>query len=129
MIKQLLLYGFVFFVLYKTAFTFHENYLVKQGVILPFSLKKVYLFHMVFSLLICVNFKLFSIVNKIFEQLGYLYLVSLVLKIILFVVVFYNVLFSEVDFTFSSRISLFIPMLVFLLTEAFFVARILNEKR
>jgi hypothetical protein len=129
MIKSIITYFFVFFSVFFLSFYFHENYLDNQEVILPFSLKKVYLFHFGFSLLICTNFLLFSTVDKIFEQLGFIYLATLVLKIILFCIIFYQSIFKEEELSQIARISLFIPSIIFLLTEAIFVAKILNKKQ
>lgn len=128
MIKSILVFSVVFFFLFLVSFSLHNFYIENQQVILPFSLKKVYLFHLIFSLLICANFFLFSTVDKIFEQLGFIYLVTIVLKLLLFCIIFYKSLFTE-ELSFIARISLFIPMIVFLLTEAIFVAKILKKKQ
>ncbi|WP_397444805.1 DUF6168 family protein [Polaribacter sp. R77954] len=129
MIKSILLYTLVFFTIFFVSFFLHDNYIQNQHIILPFSLKKVYLFHLGFSLLICTNFLLFSIVDKIFEQLGFIYLATIVLKIVLLCIVFYNPIFTKDDLSFNSRIALFIPAIIFLLTEAIFVAKILMKKQ
>lgn len=129
MIKSILVFCVVFFFLFLISFSLHQYYIENQAIILPFSLKKVYLFHLVFSLLICTNFLLLSTVHKIFEQLGFIYLGTIVLKLILFSLIFYKSIFTEEELTFSARISLFIPMIVFLLTEAVFVAKVLNKKQ
>lgn len=128
MIKQLLTYSIVFFLIYFIGYNLHEIFISNYEIYLPFSLNKIYLFHVGFSLLICSNFLLFSTVNKIFEQLGFIYLVTIVLKIILFCIFFYKSIFTVENLSFSARISLFIPMIIFLLTEAFFVAKILMKK-
>lgn len=128
MIKQLLTYSIVFFLIYFIGYNLHEIIIGNYEIYLPFSLNKIYLFHVGFSLLICSNFLLFSTVNKIFEQLGFIYLVTIVLKIILFCIFFYKSIFTVENLSFSARISLFIPMIIFLLTEAFFVAKILMKK-
>jgi hypothetical protein len=128
MIKTLFLYTVVFFSIFLICFSLNENILEKQGVILPFSLRKVYLFHLGFSLLICVNFKVFSTVDKIFSQLGFIYLGALLFKILLFCSIFYEPIFNEENLPQIARLSLLIPTLLFLLTEAFFVAKILNKQ-
>lgn len=128
MIKSLFLYATVFFSLFFLSFFLHENYIEKQAIILPFSLKKVYLFHLGFSLLICSNFLIFSTVDKIFEQLGFIYLATIVLKLIIFCIIFYNPIFTVEDLSFDARFSLFIPMIIFLLTEVLFVTKILKKK-
>lgn len=128
MIKSIALYIFVFLSLFFISLHLNESYIEKQDIILPFSLRKVYLFHLGFSLLVCINFKALSVVDKIFEQLGFIYLFTLFLKIILFVAIFYKVLFTEESLTQVARVSLFIPMFIYLLTEAIFVTEILNKK-
>ena len=128
MSKQLFFQFSFFFALYFTSFFLHEFTLEKLEIEIVFSLKKVYLFHLGFSLLICVNFTIFSTVDKIFQQLGFIYLATIFLKIVVFNVIFYNPIFSKEDLDFASRISFFIPMIVFLSTEAVFVVKILNKK-
>lgn len=128
MIKSILLYLITFSSLFLMSFFLHEYYLNQKELILPFSLKKVYLFHAGFSLLICVNLRLLSTVDKIFYQLGFIYLGCLFLKIIFFCVVFYKSLFNDEILTEIAKISLILPMFIFLLTEAIFIARILNKK-
>lgn len=129
MIKNIILFAFVFFTLFFLSFFLHENYIENQEIILSFSLKKVYLFHLGFSLLICTNFAFLSNVDKIFDQLGFIYLVTIVLKLILFCIIFYTPIFIEDSLSKASRVSLFIPMLIFLLTEAIFIAKILKKKQ
>lgn len=128
MIKSIFIYFLLFSGVFFLSFSLHENYLEKQAVILPFSLKQVYVFHLGFSLLVCVNFKLFSNVDKIFSQLGFIYLGTLFFKIVLFCALFYRPIFKEENLTQIARISLLVPVFIFLLTEAFFVAKILNKK-
>ena len=129
MIRSILIFSVVFFFLFIISFSLHQYYIENQEIILPFSLKKVYLFHLAFSLLICINFLLLSTVPKIFEQLGFIYLGTIVLKLILFSLIFYKSIFTEEDLTFSARISLFIPMIVFLSTEAVYITKILTKKQ
>jgi len=128
MSKQLFFQFLVFLALFLIGFHLHEFILEKIQLQTAFSLKKVYLFHLGFSLLICINFTIFSTVDKIFQQLGFIYLVTIFLKIVVFSIIFYNPIFSKENLDFASKISLFIPMIIFLLTEAFFVAKILNKK-
>lgn len=128
MSKQVFWIFLVFFGLFFIGYFLHETILKNLQIEIPFSLKKVYLFHLGFSLLICVNFAVFSTVDKIFQQLGFIYLIAIFLKIIIFCIIFYNPIFGKENLEFSSRVSLFIPMIFFLLTETFFVAKILHKK-
>ncbi|PWG05827.1 DUF6168 family protein [Polaribacter aquimarinus] len=129
MIKSVLVFSTVFFFLFLISFSLHQFFIENQVITLPFSLKKIYLFHLVFSLLICTNFLLLSTVDKIFEQLGFIYLGTIVLKLVLFCIIFYKSIFTEENLSFAARISLFVPMIIFLLTEAVFVAKILQKKQ
>ena len=128
MIRKILVFSAIFFFLFFVSFFLHNFFIEKQAIILPFSLKKVYVFHLIFSLLICANFLIFSTVNKIFEQLGFIYLGTIVLKLLFFTIIFYKSLFTEESLSFAARLSLFIPMFIFLLTETIFVAKILIKK-
>lgn len=128
MIRSIVIYLLLFFGIFFLSFSVHESYIYKQNTILPFSLKQVYLFHLGFSLLICINFKVFSAVNKIFSQLGFIYLGTLFFKLVIFCAIFYQPLFNKENLSQIARVSFFIPTLLFLLTEAFFVAQILNKE-
>ncbi len=128
MIKIISIYTLVFFSLFMISLFLHESMMEKQAIILPYSLRKVYLFHLAFSLLICVNFKLFSTVDKIFEQLGFIYLGTLLLKIILFYAIFYKPIFVKENLTQTERLSIFLPLIIFLLTKEIFVAKVLVKK-
>ncbi|MGJ8744357.1 DUF6168 family protein [Polaribacter sp.] len=129
MIKSILVFTAVFLFLFFVSYSLHEFFIKNQDIILPFSLKKVYIFHLVFSLLICTNFQIFSTVDKIFEQLGFIYLGTILLKLMLFSLIFYTSIFATETLEFTARLSLFIPMIVFLLTEAIFIAKILKKKQ
>ena len=128
MIKKAIFYTSVFLILYLIGVNTHQLILSNQEQILPFSLEKVYRFHAVFSALICVNFIILSTVDKIFEQLGFIYLGVIILKLVLFALSFYKPIISDLDLSITSRISLIIPTFIFLLTEAFFVIKILKIK-
>lgn len=128
MIKKAIFYTSFFLILYLIGVNTHQLILNKQEQILPFSLVKVYRFHAVFSALICINFIILSTVDKIFEQLGFVYLGVIILKLVLFALTFYKPIISDLDLSISARISLIIPTFIFLLTEAFFVIKILKIK-
>tara|TARA_B100000768_G_C11253025_1_gene365032 strand:- start:365 stop:751 length:387 start_codon:yes stop_codon:yes gene_type:complete len=128
MIRSVLLFSAVFFIVFIIGFSIHDFFIQKQQISLPFSLKKVYLFHLFFSLIICINFLIFSNFNKFFEQLGFIYLGTILLKLTLFCSLFYTSIFTEEELALSSRISLLIPVVLFLITEATIVAKILKKK-
>ncbi|MFT5959535.1 MAG: hypothetical protein ACI8VJ_001293 [Polaribacter sp.] len=128
MSKDIFRYILVFVILFVIGFYGHQFLLNYLELKIIFSLEKVYLFHAFFSALICVNLRVFSTVDKLFPQLGFIYLSTLVLKLILFATFFYNPLFSTDSFSLVEKGSLFFPLFIFLLTEAVFVLKILNQK-
>lgn len=126
MLKSLLTYTIAFCGIGIATFFMHNNYVLEHKLLLPYSLQKVYLFFFSSALVICAAFKIGSYYNAINEQLGFVYLATFALKILLFLGLFYDsVLQHELDF--SQRISLLIPMAVTLVLEVIFIAKILNK--
>ncbi|WP_366943599.1 DUF6168 family protein [uncultured Polaribacter sp.] len=126
--KALFRYILVFVGLFLVGFYTHQFLLAYLELKVSFSLEKIYLFHAFFSGLICVNLRVVSTVDKLFPQLGFIYLSTLVVKLILFVIFFYNPLFTIDSFSLAEKTSLVFPLFIFLLTEAIFVLKILNQK-
>lgn len=129
MIRSIIAYAAIFFCIFIISFSLHEYLLEERQIILPFSLKKVYLFHLGFSLIICTNFVAISRVEKIFDQLGYIYLGTIFLKLIIFIATFYKSIITGETLPFITRISLLIPMIIFLFIEAIIVAKILKKNQ
>lgn len=118
-----------FTVLYFVLQSIHHFLLLEKGIELPFSLKKTYLFSAGFSALICINILLLSTVNKFKEQLGFIYLITLFVKIILFFATFYKSIVKADEMQMVAKISMLFPLLIFLLTEIIFIAKLINQKR
>ena len=129
MIRSIIAYAAIFFCIFIISFSHHEYLIEERQIILPFSLKKVYLFHLGFSLIICTNFVAISRVEKIFDQLGYIYLGTILLKLIIFIATFYKSIITGETLPFITRISLLIPMIIFLFIEAIIVAKILKKNQ
>ncbi len=128
MIKNILVYILIIGVLFFLGVNSHRYFIEKISVNLQFSLQNVYMFNAIFSLVVCTVFLILSEKESIFEKLGFLYLGTLVFKIILFYAVFYNPVFTAQDLTKIERISLLIPIAIFLSVEVYFIARILSRK-
>ncbi len=126
--KDIFTYIVAFVVLFLIGFYSHQTILSLKDITLSFSLEKIYLFHAFFSALVCINLRVVSTVDKLFPQLGFIYLASLLIKLVLFCVFFYNAILTIETFTFPEKISLLIPIFIFLLTEVTFVAKTLNRK-
>lgn len=126
MVKNLITYILIFTIVGVSTYLLHNNFIEESNISLPFSLKKVYLFFVLFSFVICFLFKVGSVINKIKEQLGFIYLGTIIFKITVFAAIFYKFVFA-IDLTNAQRIALIIPMAIFLFIEVFFVAKILNK--
>lgn len=125
--KDFFRYILVFVTLFIIGFYTHQFLNEYLAIKIAFSLEKIYLFHAFFSAIICINLRVVSTVDKLFPQLGFIYLCTLLIKLILFAIFFYNPIFTLESFSFSEKIALFIPLLIFLLTEAIFVLKIFNK--
>jgi hypothetical protein len=92
-----------------------------------FSLVYVYLFHAIFSFLLCSIFLVLGTSEKWQAQLGFLYLGALIFKVLLFSVIFSSTLFGEEVLTLTEKISLLIPVFIFLVPEVYFISKILMK--
>ena len=128
MIKNSIKYVLFFSTLFIIGYKLHTLLIEEKTALLPFSLINVYWFHAITSFLICFVIDLFSRQLKYHDQLGFIYLGTLVFKILAFCIVFNKVLFGEQTLSKSESISLLIPLAIFLVTEVYFIAQILNRK-
>ena len=126
--KDIFTYIVVFVLLFLLGFYTHIAVMSFKEIQLSFSLEKIYVFHAFFSAMVCINLRWGASLEKVRPQLGFIYLGSLLLKLVLFCMFFYSAVFQKGDFTQVEKISLLIPVLVFLITEVLFTAKILNRK-
>ena len=101
-----------------------HNQLIKNNP-LSYSLKSVYLFHLLFSL--CIYLLLAFLHAKGNKQVGFLFLFAIPLKAFCFFSFFGDVISFDKTINFTERMGLVIPMILFLLFEMVSIANILNE--
>lgn len=123
MIKRILIVITVLLVLFLVAFNI-QNYLTTQT--LTFSLLFVYLFHVIAASIVYVIIEI--VAEELPNQAGYAYLTLMFLKIGAFVLIFQSSVFSNDNLTQIERVGLVVPLLLFLLTEAIAVSKLLNSK-
>ncbi|SHM93477.1 DUF6168 family protein [Polaribacter sp. KT 15] len=128
MIKKIVIVLVVFLGLHFSGFFLHQIIIESYKEILPFNLQKLYLFHSGFSILICVNLLLLQSVNKKPEDLGYIYLGALFLKLLFFCVAFYSSIIERDSLSVIAKLSFLLPTFVFLSTEGIIVSKIRNKK-
>lgn len=123
MIKRILIVTSIFLVLFLVAFNI-QNYLTTQT--LSFSLLFVYLFHVIAAITVYISIEI--VAEELPNQAGYAYLTLMFLKIGAFVLIFQSSVFSNDNLTQIERVGLVVPLLLFLLTEAVAVSKLLNSK-
>lgn len=122
-----MIYLLVFGLLWALGVTGHEYIRTNNNLSIGYSLFQVYLFHATFSFLLCSVFQILSQGKKWQSQLGFLYLGTLIVKLLLFSAIFSATLFSEELLSYSEKLSLLIPVFIFLLPEVYFVYKILMK--
>ena len=118
-------YVFIFGLLFLIGYHVHD-YLLEEDIIeVPFSLKNVYIFHAVFSFLICSSLFLLSKIEKFKDQIGFIYLGTFVFKLLVFGIIFSQLFSENLQLSLSHKVSLLIPVFVFLAVEAYFIVKLL----
>ncbi len=125
--KHIITYLLGFGIIFVLGFSAHQFLLAKIMAQSPIDITNLYLFFGIFSFLLCVILYLLSKTEKFKDQLGFLYLVSVVLKIVAFSFVFSVHIFSERSFSNQENANLLIPMVLNILLEVFFMSKILNN--
>lgn len=126
MIKRILYFTAIVVVLYLIIFNIHSYTLLKNEIYTSFSLHSVYLFHFIGAILVYAVVEF--VADKLPTQAGYAYLASIFLKIGFFVLIFKDTIFTNDNLTKPERISLVIPLILFLIAEAIGVSKLLNSK-
>ncbi|MBU2995944.1 hypothetical protein KO500_05845 [Cellulophaga baltica] len=124
MLKSILQYIIVFTILFIVGKYTHFFILNND---ITFPLGEVYLYHYVFSLCICCLFTYLVHEDILKEQLGLIYLATLFLKIIFFTILFKSTMFGDTPIAQQDRVSMLVPMGIFLFTEVFFISKILRR--
>ncbi len=128
MTKKLVLYILISILILIIGYYIHTVVFSQFASKSSISLKKVYIFFGGFSSLLCLSFLLLYRRNKFKDQLGFLYLASVGLKIILFSIIFSKQIFIEdSSFPRQSALNLLIPIVLMLASEVFIISKLLNN--
>jgi hypothetical protein len=90
-------------------------------------LKEAYGFLLGYSLALVLLFQVLAHYRKQVHQLGFLYLVFLFLKILVFAVLFNPFFLGDRLLPMPQRAALLVPALIFLALEVFFIAKIMQR--
>jgi len=127
MIKSIIIYVVSFFALLIIVH-FSQEFIINQtNSIIRFNLWDTNLFIAIASLMICVHFQVFSLINNLKTQLGFIYLPTLFIKGVLFYVAFEDTVFNIEVLNTPERLGLVIPILLFLVLEVFFIVKIISK--
>ncbi len=83
---------------------------------------------MIISFTICVTLQLISLKPELEPQLGYLYLPTVIIKGILFYIIFRNTVFGIESVNNLERLILGLPLLISLSLEVYLISKILKKK-
>ena len=125
MIKRLLTYFFVAGLTFVISFCLNDYVLINFGVTPKFSLMSVYVFHLIASLFVYAVIEVSA--KHIPDQAGFAYLIGVFLKMGFFMIFFGSVVFAEEDLQKIERLSLIVPLFLYLIIEAFASFRLLNK--
>ncbi|GGW56973.1 hypothetical protein DFQ11_101702 [Winogradskyella epiphytica] len=128
MIKSIIVYIISFTILFFLIHFTQDYFLQQADRSVRFSTWDVNLFFAFVSVFICVHFELFSLIKSLDTQLGFIYLPTLFIKGGLFFLAFQSSVFKLETLNTAERLSIVIPMLLFLGLEAFFVIKIISKK-
>lgn len=94
----------------------------------PFNglLEKAYAFLFGYSLGLVLLFQGWVHLQKQVQQLGFLYLAFLLLKIFVFAALFHPFFLGDQLLPFSQRAALLVPVVVFLILEVFFITKTMH---
>jgi len=127
--KPLLTTAIVIIALAVVSYFLHIGALYMLEVQLPYDLLDFYIFGGVSSLIICLTFiTLPALLPELQDKVGYMFLFTIFGKLFLWALFFKNLLFSETVFSRMERLSMLIPIFIFLIYEVLVIVKILKKE-
>ena len=126
MIKRVLYFIVAIILLFLISYTTHDYILNLREIHLSYSLFSVYSFHVIATIIVYISLEVLA--DNLPNEAGYGYLALMLLKIGFFLLIFQDTVFPEEKLIKLERVSLVIPLFLFLATEAIVVSKLLNSK-
>lgn len=126
MTKRIALFIAVVIAVFFMSYFGHQFVINNNQIAHSYSLFSVYLFHIIASIIIYVLLEL--VAEHLPTNAGYAYLALTFIKMGFFVLIFQKVVFGETSLSQPERISLVVPLFLFLTLEAVFAGKLLNSK-
>jgi len=92
------------------------------------TLLDTYAFHGVFSIVLVVIFQILSEKKQFFSQLGFIYIGSLVFKLVVSGIMMKNLILDDQILPRVSRAALLVPILLFIILEVVWLIKILKKQ-
>ncbi len=124
MTKRFLRFTVIFISVSILLYISHKYLLSFAGATLSYTLLDIYLFHFIASFSICAIVEWLS--SKLPNQVGYIYLSTIFIKIGVFVLIFKPIIFGVEDLPMSERFSIIVPMFIYLIIEVIYSGSIMN---
>ncbi|WP_271407034.1 DUF6168 family protein [Tenacibaculum soleae] len=126
MIKRILYLIVTVIILFLVSYSAHDYVLTLKEIKLPYSLLSIYIFHVIATIIIYISLEFLA--DNLPNEAGYGYLAFMLLKIGFFLLIFQDTVFGEDKLVKLEKVSLVIPLFIFLATEAIVVSKLLNNK-
>jgi len=120
--KRIGIFVAVISALFVVGYFVHSQVLIGNP---TFPLLATYIFHSIASVVVYILIEL--VAKQLPNQAGYAFLATVFVKMGVFVLVFKEILMNENPLPMSDRLGIVIPYFTFLLVEAIFCGRLLNN--
>ena len=127
MIKRLIISNLIALTIGAIVFFAHSYSLKSMQIELNYSLFDVYVFFQLFFLVISSSVEIVNLLSR--DNVGYYYLSTFVIKIMVFGVAYRGVLFSDIEMSTSARLSLILPLFIYIIFEAYYTIKFVISSR
>lgn len=124
--KQLLVSLLINTVLFVVSYFSHYTILKVLEIELFYSLMSIYLYFFLGNL--TASFIYFAVYKISPDSIGYLFLTLVMVKLGLFMLIFNQSLFAEIALNMTEKVSLLIPLFLFLVVESLLLSNSLQIK-
>lgn len=126
MIKRILIYTIALVSVFLASYFLNEMYVNKYEVTLSFPLLHHYLFQFLASFIIYVLTEI--ALKKLPNETGYSYLGLTSLRFMIFLILFKDIVFSDLPLSKPEKMAIFLPWLFFSIVEGIAVVKLLNKQ-
>lgn len=126
MTKRILIYTAALVLVFFTIYFLNKLYIDKNEVSLAFPLIHHYLYQFFASLIIYILTEI--ALKKLPNETGYSYLGFTLIRFVLFLILFKDVVLSDTPLSKPEKMAIFIPWLIFSIVEGVAVVKLLNKQ-